>query len=116
VPIGCKLYHNLKRRLIRDFNLEISATNLATFACGSCNELCPINDKCSIGLEEFDLDLLLRPDHVSRAESDMEVDSDTEQQTRVDPWLNPRYPDPPPHAHGKHSVCQLANRNRLSGV
>jgi hypothetical protein len=34
---------DLKRRLIRDFNLEISAANLATFACGSCNEMCPIS-------------------------------------------------------------------------
>ncbi|KAJ7858292.1 hypothetical protein B0H13DRAFT_2573600 [Mycena leptocephala] len=86
---------NLKHRLIRDFKLEISAANLATFACGSCNEMCPISDKCSIGLEEFDLDVLSHPDHVSRADSNMEVDSEDEQQSRVDPWLNPQYPDPP---------------------
>jgi hypothetical protein len=36
---------HLKHKLVRNFNLEISAANLATFACGSCNELCPITDK-----------------------------------------------------------------------
>jgi hypothetical protein len=77
---------HLKRKLMRDFNLEISAANLATFACGSCNELCPISDKRTIGLEEFDLDLLSRTDHVSTDESDMEVDSDHEQKPCVEPW------------------------------
>jgi hypothetical protein len=86
---------HLKRRLIRDFNLEISASNLATFACGSCNELCPVTDKRSIGLEEFDLDLLSRPDHVSSNDSDMDVDSGDDQDTRAEPWLDPRYPEPP---------------------
>jgi hypothetical protein len=76
---------HLKRRLIRDFNLEISASNLATFACGSCNELCPVTDKRSIGLEEFDLDLLSRPDHVSSNDSDMDVDSGDDQDTRAEP-------------------------------
>ncbi|KAJ7840875.1 hypothetical protein B0H13DRAFT_1910511 [Mycena leptocephala] len=36
---------HLKRKPVRDFNLEISAASLTTFACGSCNELCPITDK-----------------------------------------------------------------------
>ncbi|KAJ7864716.1 hypothetical protein B0H13DRAFT_1898962 [Mycena leptocephala] len=88
---------HLKRRLIRDFNLEISASNLATFACSSCNKLCPVTNKQSIGLEEFDLDLLSRPDHVSSNDSDMDVDSGDDQDTRAEPWfkLDSRYPEPP---------------------
>jgi hypothetical protein len=51
----------LKRKLVREFNLEISSASLATFACGSCNELCPITAKKTLSFEEFDLDLLRRP-------------------------------------------------------
>ncbi|KAJ7891484.1 hypothetical protein B0H13DRAFT_2340578 [Mycena leptocephala] len=67
---------HLKRRLVRDFNLEISATNLATFAYGSCNELCPVTDKKTLSFEDFDLDLLKRPDHVESREPDMAASSE----------------------------------------
>ncbi|KAJ7856146.1 hypothetical protein B0H13DRAFT_1902796 [Mycena leptocephala] len=55
---------HLKRKPVHNFNLEISAANLATFACGSCNELCPVTDKKTLSFEDFDLDLLRRPDHI----------------------------------------------------
>jgi hypothetical protein len=49
---------HLKRRLVEEFNLQISAENLATFACGSCSELCPILEQTSLPLDEIDFDLL----------------------------------------------------------
>ncbi|KAJ7914368.1 hypothetical protein B0H13DRAFT_1873046 [Mycena leptocephala] len=92
----------LKWRLIRDFNLQISAENLATFACGSCNELCPIADKKTIGLDQFDIDLLKRPDYndPDSDDSEMEVDSEDdssqpELRPKIKPWLNRQYPEPP---------------------
>jgi hypothetical protein len=52
---------HLKRKHVREFNLEISSASLTTFACGSCNELCPITAKQTLSFKEFDLDLLRRP-------------------------------------------------------
>lgn len=46
-------------------------------------------------MEEFDLDLLSRPDHVSNEDSEMEVDSNHEEHPQVEPWLDSRYPEPP---------------------
>jgi hypothetical protein len=93
---------HLKRRLIRDFNVQISAENLATFACGSCNELFPIADKKTIGLDQFDIDLLKRPDYndPDSDDSEMEVDSEDdssqpELRPKIKPWLNRQYPEPP---------------------
>ncbi|KAJ7865103.1 hypothetical protein B0H13DRAFT_2353165 [Mycena leptocephala] len=90
----------LKRRLVREFNLQISAENLATFACGSCNELCPIAQKKTIALDQFDINLLKRPDYNDSDDSEMEIDSDddssqTDQPPKIKPWLDRRYPEPP---------------------
>ncbi|KAJ7934430.1 hypothetical protein B0H13DRAFT_2305858 [Mycena leptocephala] len=88
---------HLKRKLVRNFNLGISGANLATFACGSCNELCPITEKNTLSFEDFDLDVLRRPDHLDTGESDMDVDSDQQSSpdSRTEPWLDSRYPEPP---------------------
>ncbi|KAJ7917124.1 hypothetical protein B0H13DRAFT_1870643 [Mycena leptocephala] len=59
---------HLKRKLVRNFNLETSAANLT--------------DKKTLSFEDFDLDLLRRPDHSSP-------------HSRTEPWLDPRYPEPP---------------------
>jgi hypothetical protein len=67
---------HLKRKLVHNFGLEISAANLATFACSSCNELCPVTDEKTLSFEDFDLDLLRRPDHVGTGDSEMDIDSD----------------------------------------
>jgi hypothetical protein len=92
----------LKRRLIRDFNLQISAENLATFACGICNELCPIADKKTIGLDQFDINLLKWPDYndPDSDDSEMEVDSEDDSSQpelcpKIKPWPNRQYPEPP---------------------
>ncbi|KAJ7914388.1 hypothetical protein B0H13DRAFT_2325422 [Mycena leptocephala] len=78
---------------VSEFNLPISAENLATFACGSCNELRPITENASIPLDEIDFDLLKRPDHIQpESDSDMEVD-DVEHDLH-EPWLDDRCPEP----------------------
>ncbi|KAJ7933884.1 hypothetical protein B0H13DRAFT_1855739 [Mycena leptocephala] len=61
----------LKKKLLANFNLEISLDSLSTFICGSCSENCPMIDKCTLGFEDFDIDLLKRPDG-----ADLEPDSD----------------------------------------
>jgi hypothetical protein len=53
--------------------MEISQDKLATFVCGSCSENCPIVDKCTLGFEDFDINLLNRPDD-NAADDAMSVD------------------------------------------
>ncbi|KAJ7024245.1 hypothetical protein C8F04DRAFT_1192662 [Mycena alexandri] len=53
---------HLKRRLKAQFNIAISSATLATFVCGSCAENCPIDHKGTLSLEDFDINLLKRPD------------------------------------------------------
>ncbi|KAJ7444001.1 hypothetical protein FB451DRAFT_1413364 [Mycena latifolia] len=52
----------LKRRLLDNFGLRISSERTGSFTCGSCSELCPILEKTYIRMEDFDWDLLKRPD------------------------------------------------------
>jgi hypothetical protein len=85
---------HLKRQLVSEFNLQISAESLATFACGCCNELRPITEKASIPLDEIDIDLLKRPDHV-QPESDSDIEVDDVERDPHEPWLDDRCPEPP---------------------
>jgi hypothetical protein len=55
--------------------LQISAKNLATFACSSYTELRPVSEISQLTLDSIDFDLLKRPDHVEpETDSDMDVD------------------------------------------
>jgi hypothetical protein len=86
---------HLKRRLVSEFNLQISAENLATFACGSCSELRSVSEKSQLALDSIDFDLLKRPAHVEPAtESEMDVDGE-DPIPRAPPWLDSRCPEPP---------------------
>ncbi|KAJ7832983.1 hypothetical protein B0H13DRAFT_1914782 [Mycena leptocephala] len=90
---------HLKRKLLANFNLEISSTALATFVCGSCVENCPIDDKVALPFEDFDMNLLKRPDEfidISAEDSEMSGEKTDEiVPDDLHPWLDSRCPDPP---------------------
>ncbi|KAJ7911941.1 hypothetical protein B0H13DRAFT_1875287 [Mycena leptocephala] len=90
---------HLKRKLLADFKFQISSENLATFVCGSCMENCREDQKVSASFEDFDINLLNRPDEFVdiRAEENMSVDSEADENTAADPnpWLDSQCPEPP---------------------
>ncbi|KAJ7936512.1 hypothetical protein B0H13DRAFT_1853251 [Mycena leptocephala] len=84
-----------KRTLADAFKFAISSESLSTFICASCSGKHFIRNKRTLGLEEFDLKLLRRPDHPSwyperdppADEIPMEVEiplEDSEQPVEVD--------------------------------
>jgi hypothetical protein len=90
---------HLKRKLLANFNLEISSTALATFVCASCVENCPIDDKVALPFEDFDMNSLKRPDEFIdiRAE-DSEMSGEKTDEIVPDdlhPWPDSRCSDPP---------------------
>jgi hypothetical protein len=111
--------------------MEISQDKLATFVCGSCSENCPIVDKCTLGFEDFDINLLNRPDD-NAADDAMSVDlADSDGMSEDEPetdapdtlpsqkkpapttpvpngWLDPNSPEPPmPMANTPYSHMLL---------
>lgn len=50
--------------LVEAFNMAISKGALATFVCASCSGKYLVKNKRILGLDEFDINLLRRPDYV----------------------------------------------------
>ncbi|KAJ7879709.1 hypothetical protein B0H13DRAFT_1892132 [Mycena leptocephala] len=74
----------LKNKLLANFNMEISQDTLATFVCGSCSENCPIVDKCTLGFEDFDINLLSRPDDIELDDAMSEDLADSDDPSSVE--------------------------------
>jgi hypothetical protein len=53
---------SLKERLIQGFGLRISSESQSKFVCASCSGRTLVKDQRRLGLEDFDLKLLNRPD------------------------------------------------------
>ncbi|KAJ6555519.1 hypothetical protein B0H10DRAFT_2342869 [Mycena sp. CBHHK59/15] len=53
-----------KHMLVEAFNMAISKDALATFVCASCSGKYLVNNKRTLGLDDFDINLLRRPDYV----------------------------------------------------
>ncbi|KAJ7506093.1 hypothetical protein B0H11DRAFT_1904002 [Mycena galericulata] len=114
----------LKQKLLKMFNFEISAANLAAFVCGSCAEVCAVKLRTLLDFDEFELDLLKRPDHSCSSQNDTAMDIDLEG-TRADTpsdnedelfakrtpyWLHPHCPEPPMPLENSANSSLLVDR------
>ncbi|KAJ7460345.1 hypothetical protein B0H11DRAFT_2198984 [Mycena galericulata] len=100
--------------LVEAFNLSISKDALSSFVCASCSGKDFVKNKRTLALDEFDINLLRRPDYVDPNEpadehdehdmgdDSMDVDSENPAEEmnidlppRVKPWLDPDCVPPP---------------------
>jgi hypothetical protein len=89
----------LKQKFKQYFNQLISKEALSTFTCGSCVERCKMNLRQTISFEDFDLNLLRRPDESTMRgnnrtdgiDPDSESEDEEMQQDKPlpPPWLDP---------------------------
>ncbi|KAJ7512241.1 hypothetical protein B0H11DRAFT_2214041 [Mycena galericulata] len=65
---------HLKRKIIANFNVQISSTTQATYVCGCCAERCPDNTRSFLLLDDFDLELIARPRYSPARRVDEDAD------------------------------------------
>ncbi|KAJ7026527.1 hypothetical protein C8F04DRAFT_1238619 [Mycena alexandri] len=98
---------HLKKKLLANFKLEISAETLATFVCGSCTEHRPFDEKGTLSLEAFDINLLKRPDEFIDVHADETSEIESENEMDPHPWLDSHCPDPPMPLPANHPYQSL---------
>ncbi|KAJ7728621.1 hypothetical protein B0H16DRAFT_1734570 [Mycena metata] len=104
---------HLKKQLLKNFNFEISRDNLATFVCGSCTEECPFKLRSTIGLDDFDINLLKRPDEFIDIHAPEQPDDDDSMDVdSTENNLDSRSHTPLPNDPASNDTASTSNSGR----